>query len=238
VSIQKYLTLAEEQQSMGIVKQEEPNVSVIQRHSVANQVYFDLRSRILSGQLPQGERLVEATIARSLGISRAPVREAVNRLMEAGLLENRTHFGPSVVQMSTEKIRELYAVRNSIESLAIQSVTKRHSKEDIAELRRLIKVMSDRAEENDLTGVVEADLVFHEALWRMADNPYIQKIAGLLFDHMRLALTIDNAAYGNLVDVAREHEPLVEAIETGDPDKATDALTRHIMSSLETFSKS
>ncbi|WP_439630696.1 GntR family transcriptional regulator [Shinella sp.] len=223
---------------MGTVKQEEPSVPVIQRHSVANQVYFDLRNRILSGQIPQGERLVEATIARSLGISRAPVREAVNRLMEAGLLENRTHFGPSVVQMSTEKIRELYAVRNSIESLAIQSVTKRHSKDDIAELRLLIKVMSDRAEENDLPGVVEAELVFHEALWRMADNPYIQKIAGLLFDHMRLALTIDNAAYGSLVDVAREHEPLVEAIETGNPDKATEALTRHIMSSLETISRS
>lgn len=223
---------------MGTVKQEASSVPVIQRHSVANQVYFDLRSRILSGQIPQGERLVEATIARSLGISRAPVREAVNRLMEAGLLENRTHFGPSVVQMSTEKIRELYAVRNSIESLAIQAVAKRHSKDDIAELRRLIKVMSDRAEQNDLPGVVETELEFHETLWRMADNPYIQKIAGLLFDHMRLALTIDNAAYGNLLDVAREHEPLVEAIETGDAGRATEALTRHIMSSLETFSQS
>lgn len=223
---------------MGTIKQEEPVALVIQRHSVANQVYFDLRTRILSGQLPQGERLVEATIARSLGISRAPVREAVNRLMEAGLLENRTHFGPSVIQMSADKIRELYAVRNSIESLAIQAVAKRHSKEDIAELRRLITAMSDRAEEEDLPGLVEAELVFHEALWRMADNPYIQKIAGLLFDHMRLALTIDNASYGNLVDVAREHEPLVEAIETGDPERASEALTRHIMTSLETFSKS
>ncbi|PQZ46586.1 hypothetical protein CQ052_21735 [Ochrobactrum sp. MYb15] len=223
---------------MGTVKHQEPSVPVIQRQSVANQVYLDLRHRILSGQIPQGERLVEATIARTLGTSRAPVREAVNRLMEAGLLENRTHFGPSVVQMSTEKIRELYAVRNSIESLAIKSVAMRHSKSDIAELRHLIKVMSDRAEEKDLPGLVEAELVFHEALWRMADNPYIEKIASLLFDHMRLALTIDNAAYGSLADVALEHEPLVDAIETGDPDKAAEALTRHIMSSLETISKS
>lgn len=223
---------------MGVVKHEEPDAPVIQRHSVANQVYLDLRNRILTGQIPQGERLVEATIARSLGISRAPVREAVNRLMEAGLLENRTHFGPSVVQMSAEKIRELYAVRNSVEALAIQAVARRHSKDDIAELRHLIDVMSDRAEHNDLPGLVEAELDFHETLWRMADNPYIQKIANLLFDHMRLALTIDNAAYGNLIDVAREHEPLVEAIETGDPERATEALTRHIMSSLETFSQS
>lgn len=221
---------------MEIARQEEPAGSVIQRHSVASQVYFDLRNRILSGQIPQGERLVEATIARSLGVSRAPVREAVNRLMEAGLLENRTHFGPSVIQMSMEKIQELYAVRNSIEALAIQAVARRHSKDDVRELRDRIKAIASRAEAGDLPGVVEAELEFHEALWRMAGNPYIEKIAGLLFDHMRLALTIDNASYGNLLDVAHEHEPLVEAIEAGDPERATAALTTHIMASLEALS--
>ena len=87
---------------MGAPKQDEANVSVIQRHSVADQVYFDLRNRILSGQIAQGERIVEASIAKSLGISRAPIREAVNRLTEAGLLESRTHYGTSVIQMSTE----------------------------------------------------------------------------------------------------------------------------------------
>ncbi|WP_163992875.1 GntR family transcriptional regulator [Rhizobium lusitanum] len=223
---------------MASLKQDEIQAPVIQRNSVANQVYLDLRSRILSGQIPQGERLVEATIARSLGISRAPVREAVNRLMEGGLLENRTHFGPSVISMSPEKIHELYAVRNSIEALAIQAVTKKHSKDDLKELRSLIQVMADRAAAGDLAGVVEAELDFHEALWRMAGNPYIEKIAGLLFDHMRLALTIDNAAYGNLLDVALEHEPLVAAIESGNADNAAEALTRHIMSSLDAFSQS
>jgi len=223
---------------VAVLKQEETDRAVIQRHSVASQVYHDLRARILSGQIPQGERLVESTIARLLGVSRAPVREAVNRLMEGGLLENRTHFGPSVIQMNPEKIRELYAVRNSIESLAVQAVAKRHSKEDIQELRQLIGNMQKRAEVDDLAGLVEAELVFHEALWRMAENPYVQKIAGLLFDHMRLALTVDNASYGNLIDVAREHEPLVDAIETGDPVKASEALTKHIMASLDSFSQS
>ncbi len=220
---------------MDRLKQDESGAGVIQRQSVASQVYLDLRSRILSGQIPQGERLVEATIARALGTSRAPVREAVNRLMEAGLLENRTHFGPSVVQMSRDKIRELYTVRNAIESLAIQAVARRHSRSDLVELRRLIAVMTERAGAKDLPGLVEAELVFHETLWRMADNPYVEKIAGLLFDHMRLALTADNGSYGNLLDVALEHEPLVDAIETGDPDKASQALRHHIMSSIETF---
>jgi DNA-binding GntR family transcriptional regulator len=218
---------------MGVLKKDETNVSVIQRHSVADQVYFDLRSRILSGQIAQGERIVEASIAKSLGISRAPIREAVNRLTEAGLLESRTHYGTSVIEMSTEKIRELYAVRNAVEALAIRAVTEHHTSEDIKSLRDLITRMSEFAGNGDLPGLVDAELEFHEALWRMAKNPYIEKVAGLLFDHLRLALTIDNAGYKNLMDVAQEHEPLVLAIERGDPDKAAAALAEHIMTSLQ-----
>ncbi|MBY2915394.1 GntR family transcriptional regulator [Rhizobium leguminosarum] len=218
---------------MGVLKKDETNISVIQRHSVADQVYFDLRTKILSGQIAQGERIVEASIAKSLGISRAPVREAVNRLTEAGLLESRTHYGTSVIQMSTETIRELYAVRNAIEALAIRGVAERHTSEDMKSLRDLIKTMSGFAGSGDLPGLVDAELEFHEVLWRMAKNPYIEKVAGLLFDHLRLALTVDNAGYKNLMDVAQEHEPLVKAIESGDPDKAAAALTEHIMTSLE-----
>ncbi|MBY5460896.1 GntR family transcriptional regulator [Rhizobium leguminosarum] len=218
---------------MGVLKKDETNISVIQRHSVADQVYFDLRTKILSGQIAQGERIVEASIAKSLGISRAPVREAVNRLTEAGLLESRTHYGTSVIQMSTETIRELYAVRNAIEALAIRAVAERHTSEDMKSLRDLIKTMSGFAGNGDLPGLVDAELEFHEALWRMAKNPYIEKVAGLLFDHLRLALTVDNAGYKNLMDVAQEHEPLVQAIESGDPHKAAAALTEHIMTSLE-----
>lgn len=218
---------------MGVLKQDEANVSVIQRHSVADQVYFDLRNRILSGQIAQGERIVEASIAKSLGISRAPIREAVNRLTEAGLLESRTHYGTSVIQMSTEKIRELYAVRNAVEALAIRAVAERHTAEDIKSLRTLIDTMSEFARKGDLPGLVDAELEFHETLWRMAKNPYIEKVAGLLFDHLRLALTIDNAGYKNLMDVAQEHEPLVQAIESRDPERAAKALAEHIMTSLE-----
>jgi DNA-binding GntR family transcriptional regulator len=218
------------------MKPDDEIVSVIQRQSVASQVYLDLRNRILTGQFSQGERIVEAAIAKSLGVSRAPVREAVNRLTEAGLLENRVHYGPSVVQMDLERIRELYAVRNAIEGLAIRAVALNHSNRDLLELRRLIEKMAAEAESGDLVALVEAELQFHQALWRMAGNPYIEKMANLLFDHMRLALILDNGGYVNLADVACEHLPLVEAIETGDPDKAARSLTTHIMSSLEKYS--
>lgn len=211
------------------------DTATIQRNTVADQVYADLRNRILSGEIEQGERIVEAALAKSLGISRAPVREAVNRLTEAGLLESRTHFSTTVLQMTPEKVRQLYAVRVAVETLAIREVVRRHRPEDIDLLKGLIKEMRTQAEAKDVPGLVEAELAFHEALWKMAENPYLDRVAGLLFDHMRLALTVDNAGYPDLMDVALEHEPLLEAIASGDPDKAAQALSTHIMTSLETF---
>ena len=218
---------------MNSTRQTDDDVPAIERHSVASQVYSSLRSRILSGKFPQGERVVEAAIAKSLGVSRAPVREAVNRLTEAGLLENRTHFGPSVVHMDMDKIRQLYAVRNAIEALAIRAVALKHTAADIRKLREFIDVMTVHARAGDLRGLSDAELDFHEALWQMAGNQYVEKVASLLFDHLRLALTIDNAGYDSLVDVAREHEALIDAIEAGDPDRASEVLTIHIMASLE-----
>lgn len=205
---------------------------VIQRNSVANQVYADLRNRILSGELAQGSRVVEAQLATSLGISRAPVREAVNRLVEAGLLESRTHYGNTVVTMTPLKVRHLYALRVAVETVAVREIAGRVPPGGFKPLRERLRTMKARAKARDLPGLVEAELSFHEALWTMADNPYVSMVAALLSDHMRLALAVDNAAYADMDEVAREHEPLLAAIESGDADKAAEAMRIHIMSSL------
>ena len=205
---------------------------VIERNSVADQVYAELRGRILSGALEQGSRVVEAQVAKELGVSRAPVREAVNRLVEAGLLEGRTHFGNTVVTMTPEKVRHLYAVRVAVETLAVRELLARGPGGSLKLLRDRMKDMKAHAKAGDLAGLVEAELSFHEALWTMADNPYVSLVAGLLSDHVRLALAVDNAAYSDMAEVAREHEPVLEAIESGDPDRAAEALRTHILASL------
>jgi DNA-binding GntR family transcriptional regulator len=129
--------------------------------------------------------------------------------------------------MDIDKVLQLYAVRNAIETLAIRAVAFKHTKADIGKLRQLIEVMTLHARAGDLRSLSSAGLNFHEALRQIAGNQYVEKVASLLFDHLRLALTVDNAGYDSLVDVAREHEALIDAIETGDPDKAAQALTTH-----------
>jgi DNA-binding GntR family transcriptional regulator len=205
----------------------------IDRVSVASQVYQYLREAILSGEMAQGSRVVEAQIARTLDISRAPVREAVNRLLQEGLLESKTHFGPSVIQMTPQAIRSLYDLRAAIEGLAIREVVRRRSELDLSPLRACIAEMTRRARDGDLAGVVDAELEFHRIIWRLANNPYLVTVGAMLDAQVRLALTIDNAHYEELSDVADEHLPILEAIESGEADTAAQLMATHILSSLQ-----
>lgn len=208
----------------------------IDRLSVAEQVYDHVRSAILKGDIPQGTRVVEAQIAKNLKISRAPVREAVNRLLQDGLLESKTHYGPSVVQMTPEKIRYLYDLRAAIEGLAIREVVRRRHAIDLTPLRKCIVEMKRLAKKKDLAGLVETELEFHRVLCGFAENPYVVKVSKMIDAQVRMALTIDNALYENLNDVADEHEPIVAAIEAGDEDAAAALIATHILSSLASMS--
>ena len=205
----------------------------IDRLSIADQVYEHLRTAILSGQLEQGARVVEAQIAKSLEISRAPVREAVNRLLQDGLLESRTHFGTSVVRMTMSKMRSLYELRAAIEGLAIRDVTRNRRDIDLSPLSSCIAAMKHHARKGELGEFVEAEIEFHRILCELSGNPYIIRVGEMLNAQIKLALTIDNSSYENLADAADEHEPVLKAIESGDAEKARMLIEEHILSSLE-----
>jgi DNA-binding GntR family transcriptional regulator len=208
-------------------------VNAIDRRSVADQTYQYLRAAILNGEIPQGARVIEAQIAKALDISRAPVREAVNRLLQEGLLETRTHHGPSVIRMTPEKIRWLYDLRAAIEALAIGDVVRQGDKVDITPLRAAVAQMKRFAAKKDLAHLVQTELDFHRSLCQLAGNPYIIQVSNIIDGQVRMALTIDNANYPNLKDVADEHEPIIAAIEAGDADSASAHMTAHILSSLK-----
>jgi DNA-binding GntR family transcriptional regulator len=204
----------------------------IDRVSVAEQAYQTLRNAILTGEIAQGERIVELQIAKSLGISRAPVREATNRLLQEGLVESKTHFGPSVISMTPEKMRSLYDVRVAIEAVAIRQLARQASPGDIEVLEAVVQDMRKAATRRSLAGVVDSELRFHEVLRERSGNPYVIHVGKLLDAQVRLALTIDNMRYDNLRDVADEHLPLIDAIRRGDEQKAEKLLATHILGSL------
>lgn len=205
----------------------------IDRHSVAEQTYRFIRAAIVDGRIPQGARIVEAQIAKSMDVSRAPVREAVNRLLQEGLLESRTHHGPSVIRMTPERIRWLYDLRIAIEDLAIREVVRRRSPADLEALRAALAKMKRFAAKKDFTNLVQSEIEFHQTLCELSANPYVVHVSSMINALVRMALIIDNSGYASLKDIADEHKPLVAAIEAGNAEEASARIKEHILSSLK-----
>lgn len=208
------------------------NAPTVDRRSVADQVYAGLMAEILSGRIALGARVVESQIALNYQTSRAPVREAVQRLTQEGLLEARAHFGPSVISLSPERIEDLYEARLAIEARAIEALCRKKKPEAISALESHIEAMRAASAEGDFERLVDSELAFHMALCEFSGNSYLINISQTLQDQTRLALAVDNALYAQMLDVAEEHVQLVAAIREGDGAKAVKELERHIMSSL------
>ena len=203
----------------------------ISRISVVDQVYDNLRAAILSGEIAQGSRIVELQIARSLGTSRAPVREAVSRLLQAGLVETRPHHGPSVIQMTYPQVAKLYRLRVAVECAAIQEVIRQPLPPELDELQAWVDRMASLARQPRETAFrpfVEADLRFHQTLWAMSENDYIERVATQIGDHVQMALAVDNARSDDLERIAAGHIPLVDAIARQDAGAATDLMRLHL----------
>lgn len=205
------------------------------RKPLAEEVHARLHRMIVDGEIPQGARLVEAQIAKDLDVSRAPVREAVNRLIQDGLLESRQYQGPTVVQLTLQKIKWLYDLRVAVECVAVREVTRRARKADVRLLRLSVADIRKHARRGDLKAVAEAESNFHDTLCQLSENPYVQSVNASLSALVRMALVLDNAAYANPELIAEEHEPVIAAIESGNEGVAVSAISDHILSSLSNF---
>ena len=203
---------------------------VIHRQSVVDQVYETLRGAILSGEMAQGSRIVEAQVAKALGTSRAPVREAINRLLQAGLVETRAHHGPSVITMTAAQAAQLYRLRSAVECAAIEEVVARPAS-GFPELNTCIdrmRKLAARPRGVALRPFVEADLQFHQTIWVLSGNEYVVRMAGLIADQVLLALALDDSRSADLAVIAENHQPILEALVDRDADRAVRLMRTHL----------
>jgi DNA-binding GntR family transcriptional regulator len=202
----------------------------IERVSFAERAYEAIRESILQGRFQPGEQLVEARLAADLDVSRGPVREALKRLRDEGLVVNCLHRGSYVRIFTVDDIVNLYNVRIGLESVAIRLATR--ERRSTALLCETIEAMAAAGRSGDLFALSAHELAFHEVLVQMSGNEYVIALFKSIAAQVRIAISLDNAEFTDPVDVAREHEPLVDAIEGGDEEVASTLLGEHIGSSL------
>jgi DNA-binding GntR family transcriptional regulator len=201
-----------------------------QRDRLADQAHDAIRAAIVSGAFALGERLVETRLAADLQMSRAPVREALQRLFKEGLVNELPHQGTFVTSLTADDVADFYNVRLGLETTAVRLFM--HRKNPTDGLWAKIAEMEQAAERDDMPAVVRAELEFHRVICEGSDNALLMRLFADQEGRLMLVIGLDDASFERLHDVAAEHEPVVRAIESGDPEAAVRCMEEHVLSTV------
>lgn len=198
----------------------------IQRVSISQQIRERLLDRIASGQLLPGDRVVEAEVASEMQASSIPVREAIRELVAMGILQFVPHRGAWVRQVSLLETIQAFQVRSVLEPLAIQTAAPRLQGKCHL-LRQLARQIVEAARQRDFASFQHHNQVFHRAIVEASDNQVLLRVWDSLAFEVRTRFTMDYLTKVDPVAIAREHEPIVAALDRGDAEKAAALLQSH-----------
>ena len=197
--------------------------------SLRHKISDEIRNAIFQGKLKPGDRLREVEIAKQMGVSRGPIREAMRMLEQEGLLFSQPYKETMVADISTEEVHQvLIPIRLTIETFAIRKALPQLDSVHLEQLRVIVSDMKEAARQNNLSRLVEHDLAFHEYLLNLAKMPVLLNTWMSVYNRIRIYFLQQGQAYGDLDELCHEHEILLRAIEAGDADKAAEALEAHI----------
>lgn len=171
-----------------------------------------LRQAIQDGVLQPGERLMEIPLAEELGVSRTPIREAIRKLELEGFVVMIPRRGTYVANISLKDITQVFEIRSALEELAAGLAAERITEEEIEELERMLVEISDHMESKDMERIVEADIKFHEVLYKASRNDRLAEIVHNLREQIIRFRSVSMNQPGRLAKTWEEHRQLVEAI--------------------------
>lgn len=204
-----------------------------QRTTTPDGVYRVLRAAILDGGVPPGGQLREAQIAADLGISRSPLREALTKLEEEGLIVRIPFRGAFVVELNARDIAEIASIRLLVEPYAAELSAEALRGSERAGLMQTIQELHRATESNDIPASIDAHLRFHRLFYDVSGHGILQNLWNGWETKLRLYLTVDHRGYSNLHDIAVEHERLATVALEGEIDEFRRELAHHFQSALQ-----
>lgn len=199
----------------------------LESYSLVELAVNRLSQEILSGRTDPGERLVEEQLTRRLGISRAPLREALRLLAQQGLVEHTPRRGVRVATLSDEDVRELYEVRDVLERHAVRV---RAPGTDLTRLRAALDVMRKATETGDRLAIADAHREFHVALVALSGNRQLSALYASVLVRLQLYMAVNLRREAEVADAAdglHRHERLMAAAERGNADEVLAELSAH-----------
>ena len=199
----------------------------LERRVFREEIREQLIEDILNGRLAPGARIVETKIAQQFGVSQGPVREALRDLELFGFVVSSPFRGTQVRRISTEELLEIYPIRAALEGVAARSAAVRIDQATLEHLEELIGTMREAAARDDHRGEADADHSFHHAIVKASGNHMLEHV----WQTMRLSITTcltTSITHRSLHEIAERHVAVLEALRSGDPDRAEAAVRRHI----------
>jgi DNA-binding GntR family transcriptional regulator len=204
---------------------------VISRQRLADQVYAVLRGQILARELVPGDHLSVPVLAESLGLSRSPVREAVQRLVVEGLAVEEFHRGARIAGVEADDLADVYAVRGVLEGLAASLVADHHDAALLAALRASISDHGEAIKVGDEQAIIVADQAFHQTVLDAAGNEHLTRALGPLLGRAQVAMLSGDLSRWPRKALT-EHRAILAAIRAGDADAAAAAASAHVRAVL------
>jgi len=210
-----------------------------------DQAYSYIQRNILSGSMKAGKAVSEMTIAKELGISRTPIREALGQLVAEGLLEQIPNRGAVVVQFGRLDIIHLFELREALEAFAVEKVARtRIHPANLDRLQSLADEILSLKKDLDRSGrealnssqrqqFVRSDMGFHALLIQLAENPRISKVVSSTRLLIRFFATRSLPKAAELEWIYNDHAEVLQAVASQDPERAVRIIRKHIQTSFK-----
>lgn len=209
-----------------------PNVPKLSRpDSFTERTLHAVRELILDGQFSPGHRVNEAELARALGVSRGPLREALQQLSSEGLVLRIQHRGTFIPEFGAAETLELYEVREALEVMATRLAAQRAEPHSLLQLRGILEATRERMETSDEAHYpYSSDLDFHEPLVALAKNIHLEQHAREVRRQLHVAIARSAYKPERALTAYHDHLEILDAIEAGDADRAGEAMSSHLHS--------
>jgi len=206
--------------------------------SMQDIVFQTLRDEILTGKLRPGRSLSTLSLAKRLGVSRTPVREALNRLISIGLVENASYRGCSVRKLSVEEVVEVYYIRAALAGVCARLATKRITEAQKKKLIVLCEKMEKDRPGEDLKAMLHQNFEFHNIIFKAAHSPSIEAMALQYYHQSEQFRVLSLELPGRFEEACREHRGILQAILDGDAERAERCSREHQLNTARRITKS
>lgn len=207
---------------------------LMKKTSYGEEIRQILLDAIMEGELKPGERIVETRWAKKLGVSQAPVREAIKQLESVGLVENVPFQGAFVSEITTKDVCDAYLVRIQLESLGMQDAVKYVNEENILPIEASFNAMEKAAKENDFNTYIDEDVKFHELIMDLSPNKFLRKMWKICNVREWTVIGTRMSQF-DLAELSKRHSAIYKALKERDEKMLVHQSRRHIESLIEEY---